>query len=326
MATATRSARLPALAKLNLSLKVLGKRPDGYHELRTVFQTISLADTIEAEYTPSRRRTGIELASEVEIPDNLIVRAATLVMEATGATGVVRFRLMKRIPMGGGLGGGSTDAAAVLLGLPVLLGRRVPLDNLHELAGKLGSDVPFFLYGGTALGLGRGTEIYPLPDFPARPALVVTPAVHVATPEAYGALRRGELTGDVESFKLNRFRSFLWSFAEARQISAEWFENDFEAVVFERYPELASTAGRLRKRGADPAVLTGSGASLFGLFRTAAARNRARSLFKREEERVYSAVLVSRRRYHALWRRALGKYIDDRNETLWPPQSPHTGR
>ncbi|MEK7751348.1 MAG: 4-(cytidine 5'-diphospho)-2-C-methyl-D-erythritol kinase, partial [Acidobacteriota bacterium] len=149
-----------ALAKLNLSLKVLNKRPDGYHELRTVFQTISLADTIDIEFTPGRRPE-VELVSDVDIPDNLVERTARLAMEALRIRGRARFRLTKRIPAGAGLGGGSSDAAAVLLGLPALAGKRADLETLMDLGGRLGSDVPFFLLGGAAVALGRGTELYP---------------------------------------------------------------------------------------------------------------------------------------------------------------------
>ena len=133
--------KLRSLAKINLDLRVLHRRADGFHELRTVFQTISLADTIEIEYETSRR-TEFTLDGNVDIPDNLILRAARAVLDAMRTHAQVRFRLKKRIPMGGGLGGGSSNAAAVLLALPVLAGRSVPA---HEIAAELGSDVPFFL-------------------------------------------------------------------------------------------------------------------------------------------------------------------------------------
>ena len=164
--------RLRSLAKINLDLRVLHKRPDGFHELRTIFQTISLADTIDVEY--QRGRSKIELKSNIDIPGNLIVKAADLVMRATRAKGQLRIRLTKRIPMGSGLGGGSSNAAAMLLALPAILNKKIALEKLMELAAELGSDVPFFLIGGTAVGLGRGTELYPLPDVPASPGLLIT--------------------------------------------------------------------------------------------------------------------------------------------------------
>jgi 4-diphosphocytidyl-2-C-methyl-D-erythritol kinase len=148
----TRRARVRALAKINLDLRVLGKRPDGFHELRT----ISLADTLEIAYTPARK-TEISLVDRLAIADNLVVRAARLAMEAMRATGRIEMRLTKRIPMGAGLGGGSSDAAAVLLALPALAGRAMDLPKLCSIAEQLGSDVPFFLLGGTAVGIGRGS-------------------------------------------------------------------------------------------------------------------------------------------------------------------------
>jgi len=194
MSAAPRRARLRALAKINLGLRVLHKRADGFHELRTVFQTISLADTLDVEFEPSRR-TAIEITGCDNIPDNLVARAAGAAMDAMKLTGKVRFHLTKRIPMGAGLGGGSSDAAAVLLALPVLAGRELALEELVALGAQLGSDVPFFFLGGTALGLGRGTELYPLPEMPAEPLVLVAPAIHVSTAEAYGALGRGWVSG-----------------------------------------------------------------------------------------------------------------------------------
>src|ERR1700681_280490 len=132
-----RQVRLRSLAKINLDLRVLHKGADGFHELRTVFQTISLADTIEIEYQKSRR-TELTLDDSAEIPDNLILRAAQSVLHAMRIAASVGFRLVKKIPMGGGLGGGSSNAAAVLLALPVLAGRTLPFEKLRDLAAQLG--------------------------------------------------------------------------------------------------------------------------------------------------------------------------------------------
>src|SRR5262245_30394779 len=133
----TRSVRLQSLAKVNLDLRVLHKRADGFHELRTVFQTISLADTIEIDYEPARR-TSLQLEDALAIPGNLILRAARAVLDEMKVHASIRFRLKKRIPMGAGLGGGSSNAAAVLLALPVLAGRNVPLEQLWALGADLG--------------------------------------------------------------------------------------------------------------------------------------------------------------------------------------------
>lgn len=185
----TRRARVRAFAKINLSLKVLNKRPDGFHEIRTVFQTVGLADTLEFAFSPGRG-VSILVHDPLGIENNLVERAARAFFEATGARGTVEVTLKKVIPMGGGLGGGSSDAAATLLALAGLCGRKAPMELLARLAASLGSDVPFFLYGGTALGLGRGEELYPLPDAKPSPVLILAPPVHVSTPEAYRALGR----------------------------------------------------------------------------------------------------------------------------------------
>src|SRR5438128_382814 len=137
-----RHTRLRSLAKVNLDLRVLQKNADGFHELRTVFQTISLADTIEIEFERARR-TEISIDDPLAIPDNLVLRAAAAVLEALKLQARVKFRLTKKIPMGGGLGGGSSNAAAVLLALPVLAGQWLPLARLIEIGASLGSDVPF---------------------------------------------------------------------------------------------------------------------------------------------------------------------------------------
>ena len=310
----SRHARLRSLAKLNLSLLVLHKRADGYHELRTIFQTISLADTIEMEFTPGRGRS-VELESESDIPDNLIVRAANLLMDELKIRGRVHFRLEKSIPMGGGLGGGSSNAAAVLLALPVLAGIPADLQRLTSLGEQLGADVPFFLHGGTALGIGKGTELYPLPEVPERPALVVAPAIHVSTADAYRALNRG-LTDQAMPGIMNSLQGFAWRSGAPAPIGAWGGGNDFETVVFRQYPLLGTIKRKLRRAGACPALMTGSGSAIFGIFDSVAERDRAAGLLGRE--RVFPARMVNRRSYRALWWRQLRDHIAEKR---WPPQS-----
>src|SRR5262245_2604373 len=251
----TRRARVPALAQINLDLRVLGKRPDGYHELRTIFQTISLADRLEIEYT-SARRTSIELDDPLGIPENLLVRAARAIMPAIGANGRIAMRLEKRIPMGSGLGGGSSDAAAVLLALPVLAGRPLTLAQAFEIAQQLGSDVPFFLAGGTAAGIGRGGELFPMPDAPRQFGLLVAPGLHVSTAEAYGALS-GRLTAESYLSRALGFQSLIWG-------GDVPVANDFEAVIFERHPRLFTLKKRMIRAGAARAMRTGRGSGLQG--------------------------------------------------------------
>jgi len=324
----TRTARVRAYAKLNLGLRVLYKRPDGYHELRTIFQTISLADSLEISFAAAKS-TVIAMEGTPEIPDNLAERAARLVMEAAGRHGAVGLRLNKYIPAGAGLGGGSSDAAAMLLALPVLAGVRFPMEQLAAMAAKLGSDVPFFLYGGTALGLGRGEELYPLPDRTAEQALLVVPAVHSSTADAYRDLSV-TLTNVGLQNKLDSFQRSTWGGCSGEDKPI--LINDFEDAVLARYPQLDGIRERLRRAGATRVAMTGSGSAIFGIFDNnsgGASGNpgkleRARLEWeKRAEagERAFSVSFVSRTRYQGAWRRALNQ--DRKGNNIWPPQSRH---
>jgi 4-diphosphocytidyl-2-C-methyl-D-erythritol kinase len=174
----------------------------------------------------------------------------------------VEIRLDKRIPVGAGLGGGSSDAAATLRALAWLLRPRPDLALLLRLAAELGSDVPYFLAGGRALGIGRGTEVYPLPDPPLRWMVVVAPAFSISTAEAYRLLAP-HLTTERWDDKIDRFCSRLC--AETARDEGRLLENDFEPVIFRRYPELGKLKERLQAAGARPALLCGSGAAMFGL-------------------------------------------------------------
>jgi 4-diphosphocytidyl-2-C-methyl-D-erythritol kinase len=304
-----RRVRVRALAKLNLDLRVLGKRPDGYHELRTIFQTISLADSLEMAFTPGRK-TVIELQDSMAIPDNLVTRAARMVLEAMGIGGRVEMRLVKRVPLGAGLGGGSSDAAAVLLALPVLAGRKLDLPKLSELGRQLGSDVPFFLLGGTAVGIGRGTELFPLPDGPAQNGVVVAPGLHVNTAQAYRDLSP-RLTSESQENKIFSFQSQVWG----RRVG-ELPRNDFEEVVFQQHGNLAAIKKQLLRAGASVALMTGSGSALFGLFPD---RNGISvALQSLSAHKAFPISLVTRLRYRQMWWRALEEHSNGRT---WPPQS-----
>ena len=311
--SAPRRARVRALAKINLDLRVLGKRPDGFHELRTVFQTISLGDTLEIAYTPGRK-TAITLADDLRIADNLVVRAARLVMEGMRATGRIEMRLTKRIPIGAGLGGGSSDAAAVLLALPALVGGPMSLAKLSAIGEQLGSDVPFFLLGGTAVGIGRGSELFPLPDTPEQRGILVAPGIHVNTAQAYRDLSP-RLTTELQQNKIVSFQSVTWDTSSLASV-----RNDFETVVFEQHRKLATLKKRLVRAGATVALMTGSGSALFGLFGDGNGISRARELLGAVE--TFPISLVGRARYRALWRRALKEHT---TPGLWPLQSRYSG-
>jgi len=305
----TRRARIRALAKINLDLRVLNKRPDGFHELRTIFQTISLSDRLDLAFTPSRR-TEIALQSDVDIADNLVVKAASLCLDELRLSGRVDLRLQKFIPMGAGLGGGSSDAAAVLLALPVLAGGLIRMPRLIAIAAELGSDVPFFLLGGCAAAIGRGTELYPLPSIYRGPAIIVAPGIHVSTAAAYQSLARGELTIVTLQNNIDSFQANAWGASGASGV------NDFEEAVFRRHPPLRALKQRLLKLGANPAMMSGSGSSIFAIFEDQAQVIRATKFFRKET--VFVISLVSQARYRALWRRWLAAH---RIQSEWPPQS-----
>ncbi len=237
----------------------------------------------------------------------------------------VHFRLKKHIPMGGGLGGGSSNAASVLLALPVLAGKVIAMERLMEIGQKLGSDVPFFLHGGTQLGFGAGTELYPQPDVQPKPLLLVTPDIHVATGPAYKALGRS-LTFTGSSSSINNFQAFVRAIGDGRDLVAALAlgANDFEAVVFRQYPQLRKIAARLRI--SSPGVrMSGSGSTIFALFESKRDRERALADLSVDRMiqgcRVMDAELVSRRAYRKLWRRQLKDHLLPAKDDVWPPRS-----
>jgi len=264
------SQRLRAFAKINLGLKILGQRPDGFHEIRTVFQTVTLHDRLEVAL--SKRGTGITLeCDDPSIPagrDNLVYRACEVWKRSRKHRGEIRVKLTKRIPAGSGLGGASSDAAATLLALERLTGEPMEAAERTRLAAELGSDVPFFLIGGRALASGRGEEIFPLDDLPRRYCLIVFPGFSISTAWAYGEAGRHLARRLTKRREVPRI-----DFLGARPLFPlqEWgpAENDFERVVFARWPELARLKRQLIRAGAETASLTGSGSAVYALFQSA---------------------------------------------------------
>ncbi len=255
-------AQFRAFAKINLGLRILGRRPDGYHEIRTVYQTVGIYDRLLVELQPSGG--GIEVAcDDPQVPSgrgNLVYQIASRWKRARKFPGTIRIRIEKRIPAGAGLGGGSSDAAVALIALERMTGDRMNPRTRFRIAVETGSDVPFFLWGGRALGLGRGEEVYPLADFGRHPCLVVFPGHAVSTAEAYR--EAGRLTKNRRTSRMEVFGA--WPHLSP-EISGP-AENDFEAVIFARWPELASMKRRLIRAGAKVASLTGSGSAVFALF------------------------------------------------------------
>jgi len=281
---------IPAFAKINLDLRILGVRPDGYHDLRTVFQTLELHDTI----TIARHSGPLTIAcDDPDVPTdrrNLVWKAASLLWRsATGRTSAprdLRIRIEKRIPSEAGLGGGSSDAAATLLALVRLWKLDLDAPTLSRLAARLGADVPFFLAGGTALGLGRGDDIYPLADLPRIHVVIIRPAFGVSTIEAYRWY---------DQEKRVRRREPL-----PRSVPGAWpawtatLRNDLESPVVRHHPTIGRLTHALVEAGAIRAAMSGSGSAVFGLFDRAEAARRTAADLARPGWRVACTHTLSR--------------------------------
>lgn len=290
---------LPSFGKINCSLRILGKRPDGYHEIRTVLQTVSLHDTLRFATAPDSEIT--LSCDDALIPtdqNNLIVRAAIALRDRYEIRAGVHVQLEKRIPVQGGLGGGSSNGAVTLLGLAHLWKIRTEVSDLFKLAGGLGSDVPFFLTGGRALGTGTGASISSLPDLPPLDLLIVAPNTTVATAEAYKALSSAALTTRKSDSILAISRgSTNSSDSDQWPVSTE-LENDFEQVIFDIEPEIGRVKNSLLRAGARGALLAGSGSSVFGIFDNREARQRALEQIQTESDwRIFPCATLSREEY-----------------------------
>jgi 4-diphosphocytidyl-2-C-methyl-D-erythritol kinase len=253
-----------AHAKVNLVLRVLAREADGYHGIETLFCLLDLADQLVVERAD--RGVSLEVRGAHTGPDeqNLAVRAARAVLDATGQRFGAHLTLEKRIPVRAGLGGGSSDAAAALMAVNLLAGNAVPRHELLQFAARLGSDIPFFLTGAAfALAWGHGERLLRLPPLPVAPALLLTPAVSVATPDAYGWVdsaragsgRRGAVALDLDA---------LGSWGDVARLSG----NDFESAVFGQLPEVRQAFEALA--GTRPLLcrMSWSGSSLFAVYRS----------------------------------------------------------
>lgn len=293
--------QVPAFAKINLGLRVHGRRPDGYHEISTVFQTVSLRDTLSFQVEADGR---LELAcSDPSIPtdeSNLVLRAASALRGRFGVSAGARVELEKVIPAGGGLGGGSADAAVALAALATLWEIETDAAELAEVGARLGADVPFFLTGGTALGTGTGTDIRPLEDAPKMHLVIVAPGVHVSTAEAYGALGAPALTKVEPLVNLSVSRTEA-DFPDS--LCGVW-SNDFEAVVVRLHPEIGRAREAVSGAGASRVMLSGSGSSVFGVFESRGEAARALETLEAETGwRVFACETLTRAEYLA----ALGR-------------------
>jgi 4-diphosphocytidyl-2-C-methyl-D-erythritol kinase len=252
-----------AYAKINLTLDVLGRRADGYHELATVMQTVDLYDTIcLAESTDEEVHLHCD-RPELNSAENLVVRAAQLVRQRLGIKRGIVLELRKCVPMAAGLGGGSSDAAAVLLALQNWWQLQLSATDLLEMAASLGSDVPFFLTGGLALCEGRGERVQALaPRWPSalRWLVLVKPAIAISTAAVFGSLPASDYSDGACS------RKVCEALEKGLELRAEDLHNDLERGVLERYPEVARARNDLFKTGAELVRLSGSGPTLFAPF------------------------------------------------------------
>ena len=325
---------LPSFAKINLGLRIGSVREDGFHELRTVYQTVALHDTIRVSLT---RGSGIEIRSEdrrVPLdPTNTCYRVVERAVDALQARGRVLVEIEKHLPVQGGLGGASGNAVSALLAFERALGKALSGSDRLRIASEVGSDLPLFLIGGTVLGVGHGEEVYPLPDLPAMPCVLGLPEIAVSTPKAFsdwddwcGRPRpAGEFPG-AEKLKNPPPSDTMTKFS--REISA-WLsagpklvgrrrsgvsaggggraenplldlvrtgiENDFEKVVFPQHPELREVKRALERSGARYASLSGSGSAVYGLFDSReGAARAAKKLIQRGTQAVVTSTLTRR--------------------------------
>ena len=313
---------IPSFAKINLGLRIGPLRADGFHELRTVYQTIALHDILRVSV---ERGKGIEIrCDDPRVPcdsSNTCYKIAERTVEALKVGGRLVIEIEKRLPVQGGLGGASGNAVAAMLGLERSFRKHLDPAERLLIASEVGSDLPLFLIGGTVLGVGRGEEVYPLPDLPATACVIALPEAAVSTPRAFGDWDK--LTHSAPSdrmLKSSREISAWLAAAEGGRrsgVSAEakrggraesllldlvrtGIENDFEKVVFPQHPELSEVKSVLERSGAHYASLSGSGSAVYGLF---ASREKAAKAVKRLAAQGTRAVVTSTLTRRQYWKK-----------------------
>ncbi len=284
----THPIMLPAFAKVNLTLEVLGRRADGYHELASVMQTISLHDTISLSPAPDGMRSLTCDRPDLAGDQNLALRAAQALARATGHSGGVAIELRKEIPPQGGLGGGSSDAACVLLALARLWQRDLAPERMTALAAALGSDVPFFLTGGAALVGGRGERVTPLPDPDPFWLVVMRPPVGIATAAAFAALTPADFADGAASAALAA------ALRAGGPLPLDRLVNSFERGILRDYPAVEQAWEALAAAGAPIVRLSGSGPTLFAPFAKLLPAAEVRRQLRVEGHEVWLARTVSR--------------------------------
>ena len=324
-----------SFAKINLGLAIGASRPDGFHDLRTIYQTVAIHDVLKVE---ADRGVGIEIrCKDARVPadeTNTCWRVAEKVLKALKQRVKVVITIQKKLPVQGGIGGGSSNAIATMVGLEKVLKATLPGHERLRIASEVGSDLPLFLVGGTVLGSGRGEEVWPLPDLPPWNIVLATPEIGVSTPDAFrrwDALvqSNGKLTDTGLSDRISKFSrsAFEWltglpttgvpakggNRAETLLLDLvrAGIENDFERVVFPEYPELRDVKRALEREGAKFASLSGSGSTVFGLFSASAAAEKAAEKLSRAGIPAQATQFLSREQY---WRKLSGT-SDARRQT-----------
>jgi 4-diphosphocytidyl-2-C-methyl-D-erythritol kinase len=320
---------VPSFAKINLGLKIGPKRADGFHELRTIYQTIALHDVIKVDV---HRGTGIEIrCKDPRVPtdeSNTCYRVADRVLRTLHQRGKLIISIEKRLPVQGGLGAASSNAVATIFALERELGAQLASEDRLAIAAEVGSDLPLFLMGGTVLGVDRGHEVYPLQDLPTMHLVVVTPATGVSTPKAFAdwdalVAREAELTHAGAAGTIKQFASAVYTWLNKGFLSQAMpasgvpavggdraetplldlvragIENDFERVVFSEYPELREAKRVLEREGARYASLSGSGSTLYGVFASVEGAN---SVAQRVNAAGWKAVATTTLGREAYWK------------------------
>lgn len=289
----SRAVVLRASAKINLTLRVGPRREDGFHDVRTLMQSIALADTVRIHARPGPFGLFCRAPGVPADRDNLVWQAAERLWQALGRNGEPRdahIRLEKQIPVAAGLGGGSADAAAALVGLNLVWNGRLSRRELVTLAAGLGSDVPFFLHGGTAIGLGRGDELYPVDDITRLGVVLIKPSFGVATADAYRWLDEDRKAGAAS----------VGTGGRRHEVEGGWptgpltLVNDLQPAVARRHPEIDEIATALIRQGALATAMSGSGSAVYGIFAESAAR-RAVERLQRPDWLVLLTRTLSRR-------------------------------
>ena len=281
-----------SFAKINIGLRIGPRREDGFHELRTIYQTVALSDLVRVDVG---RGVGIDVyCKDPRVPSdesNTCWRVADRVLRSLKTRGKVRITIEKRLPVQGGLGAASSNAIATMLGLEKALKRQLAGEERLRIAAEVGSDLPLFLIGGTVLGTGRGEQVYPIEDLPSLPCVIATPAMGVSTPVAFAdwdkrSDNNGKLTTPDSSDRINAFSRLVYEWLSGSSFSPtgvprkSWdraeallldlvrtgIENDFESVVFPKYPALREVKRALERSGAGYVSLSGSGSAVYGLF------------------------------------------------------------